>query len=155
MEIHDRHSRTLSHKRLFNRSNDSISRYPVVVRVQSINTQKIIKALNMIFSMFGYVHKLVADNGKQFTSDEFKQCLQINGIKLRNVTLYSPWVNGEVERLNRSLRKANQAAYDEHKDWREELNKLLLLYRATPHATTGHCPATVFFGRTIARKGRM
>ena len=128
---------------------DYRSRYPVVVRVKSINTQTVVKALDMIFSMFGYVYKLVADNGKQFMSDEFKQYLQRNGIKLRNVTPYSPWVNGEVERFNRSLKKANQAAYAENKDWREELNKFLLLYRTTPHATTGQCPATVFFGRNI------
>ena len=95
---------------------DYRSRYPVVVRVKSINTQTVIKSLDMIFSMFGYVYKLVADNGKQFMSDEFKQYLQRNGIKLRNVTPYSPWVNGEVERFNRSLKKANQAAYAENKD---------------------------------------
>ena len=99
--------------------------------------------------MFGYVHKLVADNGKQLISDEFKQYLKQHGIKLRNVTPYSPWVNGEVERFNRSLKKASQCAHAEGKDWRKELNKFLLLYRTTPHATTGQCPATVFFGRGI------
>eukprot|EP00795_Rhopilema_esculentum_P017882 gene17882-biopygen1759 len=81
--------------------------------------------------------------------DELKQYLKQHGIKLRNVTPYSPWVNGEVERFNRSLKKANQCAHAEGKDWREELNKFLLLYRTTPHATTGQCPATVFFGRGI------
>ena len=81
---------------------DCRSRYLVVVRVRSINTQTILKALDIIFSMFGYVYKLVADNGKQFMSDEFKQYLQINGMELRNVTPYSPWVNGEVERFSRS-----------------------------------------------------
>ena len=91
-------------------------RYPVVVRVKSINTQTVIKALDMIFSMLGYVYKLVADIGEQFMSVEFKQYLQTNGIKLRNVALYSPWVNGEVDRFNRSLKKANQAAYAEKKD---------------------------------------
>ena len=103
----------------------------------------------MILSMFGYVYKLVADNGKQFLSDEFQQYLKINGIKLTNVTPYSPCFNGDVERFNRSLKKANQAAYAENRHWREELNKFLLLYRTTPHATTGQFPATVFFGRNI------
>ena len=82
-------------------------------------------------------------------SDELKQYLQINGIKLRNLTPYYPWVNGEVERFNRSFKKENQAACAEHKDWRVELNTFLLLYRTTPHATTGHFPATVFFRRNI------
>ena len=107
-------------------------------------TKTVTKALDKIFSMFGYVHKLVADNGKQLISDEFKQYLKQHGLKLRNVTPYSPWVNGEVERFNRSLKKANQCAHAEGKDWRQELNKFLLLYRTTPHATTGQRPATVF-----------
>ena len=128
---------------------DYRSRYPVVVQVKAINTKTVTKALDKIFSMFGYVHKLVADNGKQLISDEFKQYLKQHGIKLRNVTPYSPWVNGEVERFNRSLKKANQCAHAEGKDWRKELNKFLLLYRTTPHSTTGQCPATVFFGRGI------
>ncbi len=128
---------------------DYRSRYPVVVQVKSITTKTVIKALEKIFSMFGYVHELVADNGKQLISDEFKQYLSLHGIKLKNVTPYSPVVNGEVERFNRSLKKANQCAHAEGKDWRAELNKFLLLYRTTPHATTGECPATVFFGRNI------
>ncbi len=94
---------------------DYRSRYPVVVQVKSITTKTVIKALEKIFSMFGYVHELVADNGKQFISDEFKQYLSLHGIKLRNVTPYSPWVNGEVERFNRSLKKANQCAHAEGK----------------------------------------
>ena len=128
---------------------DYRSRYPVVVQVKTINTKTVTKALDKICSMFANVHKLVADNGKQLISNEFKQYLRQHGIKLRNVTPYSPWVNGEVERFNRSLKKANQCAHAEGKDWRKELNKFLLLYRTTPHATTGQCPATVFFGRGI------
>ena len=127
---------------------DYRSRYPVVVQVKAINTKTVTKALDKIFSMFGYVHKLVADNGKQLISDELKQYLQQHGRKLRNMTL---WVNGEVERFNRSLEKANQCAHAEGKDWREELNKFLLLYRATQNATTGQCPAIAFFGRGIKK----
>ena len=43
---------------------DYRSRYPIVMQVQSISTQTVTKALDMILSMFGYVYKLVADNGK-------------------------------------------------------------------------------------------
>ena len=121
----------------------------MVVQVKAFNTKTLTKALDKIFSMFGYVHKLVVDNGKQLISDEFKKELKQHGIKLRNVTHYSPLVNGEVERFNRSLKEANQCAHAEGKDWRKELNTFLLLYRTSPHATTGQCPATVFFGRGI------
>ena len=53
-------------------------------------------------------------------SGEFKHNLHKNGIKLRNVKSYSPWANGEVERLNRSLNRANQAEYAKNKNYGEE-----------------------------------
>ena len=74
-------------------------------------------------------------------SGEFKHNLHKNGIKLRNVKSYSPWANGEVERLNRSLNRANQAVYAKNKNYGEELNKFPLLYRTTlPHLMTGKSP---------------
>ena len=86
-----------------------------MVRVQSIKTQTVINALDMIFSMFRYVHRVVADNGKKFISDDFRHYLHQNGIKLRSVAPYSSWVNAESERFSRSPKKANQAAYAESK----------------------------------------
>lgn len=131
---------------------DYRSRYPVVIQTKKIDTDHVIKGLDKTFKLFGYPMKLIADNGKQMISQEFKSYLKENGIELHSTTPYSPWANGEVERFNRSLKKANQCAHAAGKDWRKELDKFLLLYRTTPHATTNTPPATVMFGRNIRNK---
>jgi hypothetical protein len=43
-------------------------------------------------------------------------------------------------------------AYAAGKDWRKELNKFLMVYRITPHTTTGASPAKLLFGREIRTK---
>ncbi|XP_062619829.1 uncharacterized protein K02A2.6-like [Saccostrea cucullata] len=90
-----------------------------------------------------------SDNGPQFVSEEFKGYLNSNGIKHIRTTPYWPQGNGEVERQNRTLLKAIKAANAEGKDWRQELPKFLLAYRATPHSTTGKSPAELLYNRKI------
>ena len=74
------------------------------------------------------------------------------GVCHRVVTPYWPSANGEVERFNRVLRKANQTAHVEGRLWLKELDKFLLSYRTTPHCVTGYPPATVMFGRNVRNK---
>ena len=75
--------------------------------------------------------------------------LRQNDINLLKTTPYSPWANGEIEWLNRCLKKVNQCAYLENKDCREELNKFLLLYRTSPPQTLSAVPTTLLFNRHV------
>ena len=77
--------------------------------------------------------------------------LEEMGIVNRNIPLW-PRANGEVERQNRSLLKAMWVAQADGKNWRIELNKFLLAYRSTSHATTGVNPAELFCKRILIIK---
>ena len=46
----------------------------------------------------------------------------------------------------RTLKKTVKAAHVQYSSWKQEVNKMLRNYRATPHSTTGVPPA--FFGRS-------
>ena len=87
--------------------------------------------------------QLVSDNGPQFTSDEFKQFVGTNGIKHTLVQAYHPISIGAAERsvqiLKRSLEK--QVFDGKHDSLNKRLANFLLLYRNTPHCTTGRTPA--------------
>ena len=47
------------------------------------------------------------------------------------------------------LGKALKTAKIEGRPWKQELNRFLLQYRTTPHATTGVPPAELIFNRKV------
>ena len=50
------------------------------------------------------------------------------------------------------LGKTLRTAKVENRPWQQELNRLLLQYRTTPHSTTGVPPAELLFNRTVKGK---
>lgn len=58
-------------------------------------------------------------------------------------------MNGEVERQNRSLLKRLSISQEEKRNWMEDLQEYLLMYRSTPHSITLKSPSELMFGRTI------
>lgn len=63
-----------------------------------------------------------------------------------------PQANEEIERQNRSILKRLKIAQIEKQNWKEVLLEYLLMYRSSPHATTGVSPAELLFNRKIKTK---
>ena len=84
---------------------------------------------------------LKSENGPPFQSNEFKQFMKENGIKYQRTTPLWPQANSEAENFMKPMEKAIYAAHLEKKNWRKELYRFLLNYRATPHTTTKFAPA--------------
>ena len=125
---------------------DHKSRYPVAVLLDTITSAEIIRKLKDKFAIFGYPTHV---NGHQFNLNEFKAKLKQLNIDHHRVTFYWPSANGEVERFNRTLGKALQTADAKGKDWKKNLNNVLLQYCTTPHCITGVPPAVVLFKYNI------
>ena len=131
---------------------DYFSRYMEVITMKSITAELTIKELKTVFSRFGIPKSITADNGPQFRGEEFKSfCLEF-GIELNLSIPYWPQMNGEVERQNRTIMKRLKIAKIEQKNWKDELQNFLLMYRVSPHAVTGKTPAELMFGRKIRDK---
>ena len=131
---------------------DYYSRYFEVDILKSVTSATIIGSLERIFCTHGLPQSLKADNGPQFTSEEFGTFLETNGIQHRTSTPLWPQANGEVERQNRSLLKALKIAQAEKKNLKVEMRKFLTAYRTTPHSSTGVSPAKLLFNREIRSK---
>ena len=69
-------------------------------------------------------------------------------IEHRRVTPLWHQANGQVERQNRSLLKRIKIAQIEKRNWKE-LGSFLVMYRTTPHSTTGVSPAELLFRRKL------
>ena len=78
-------------------------------------------------------------------ADKFPLYLQRYAIEHRRVTPHWPIANGEVERMNLTIKRAIQCAHKEGKNWKDELQNFLLDYRTTPHSITGVAPADLMF----------
>ena len=130
---------------------DYYSRFPFVEILKSTSATIISKSFKII-SVHGLPETLTSDNGGQFTSNEMESFLKINGIThTRNTPLW-PQAKGQVERINRVIKKAIQAAVNKGHDWKHELDTFLLGYRNTPHCMTGETPSFLLFSRTVRNK---
>ena len=124
---------------------DYRSRYPVAVILKSITSQSVIKCISKTFAVFGYPTRVTTDNGPQFISAEFTAYLTQHGIEHRRVTPYWPAANGEVERMNRTIKRAIHCAVVDGKRCQDALHEFLLGYRTTPHSVTGVAPSKLLF----------
>jgi transposase InsO family protein len=82
---------------------DYYSWFKEVTIKTKIISQDTIEHLTKLFALFGYPKTLTADEGRQFTSREFKSFCQENQIHLYTTPPYWPQANGLVERQNRPV----------------------------------------------------
>jgi Integrase core domain len=92
---------------------------------------------NLIATVPYKIHTVLTDNGIQFTNRKrdvyafhhiFDRVCQENGIDHRLTKTNHPWTNGQVERMNRTLKKATvkKYYYQTHQHVKEHLHAFLM-----------------------------
>ena len=128
---------------------DAYSKFPEVVKMKNTTGNTTVTVLRDIFSRYGLPEILVSDNGPQFTSKEFEQFCTKNGIKHRTSAAYKPSTNGQAERVVQILKQAIKQAQTTKSDVASVIAHYLLVYRNTPHSTTGEPPSVLLMGRRL------
>ncbi|XP_065204117.1 uncharacterized protein K02A2.6-like [Planococcus citri] len=131
---------------------DAFSRWMEIFVLKTATTETAIGKLRPFFAMFGLPAQIVADNGAQFRSNEFKQFCLSNSIKLIFTTPYHSRSNGLVERAIRTFKwRYDKMSSDPRYKGSpsDRLQELLFVYRTTEHNTTGRTPAEMFLGRKL------
>ena len=125
---------------------DAYSKFPEVVKMTNTSAKTTVTALRDIFSRHGLPEIIVSDNGPQFTATEFQQFCSNNGILHRTSAAYKPSTNGQAERVVQILKSAIKQAHVTNADVAAVIAKYLLVYRNTPHSTTGEPPSMLLYG---------
>lgn len=118
---------------------DDYSRYPVVEIVKSTAATMVIPKLDKVFSEFGVPDVVKSDNGSPFNSKEFGVFSDDLGFNHCKVPPKWARANREVERFVRTVKKVIKTAKLEHKNYKQELNRITALQELLrlQHCLTG------------------
>jgi hypothetical protein len=128
---------------------DAHSKWPEILEMKSTTAAKTIEVLRHLFAGYDLPEQLVSDNGPQFVAEEFATFLKLNHVKHITCAPYHPTSNGLAERMVRTFKEAMRAGERDCLSLQHRLENFLLMYRSTPHATTGLAPCSLFLGREI------
>ena len=104
--------------------------------------------VEQVVSRFGIPYFIHSDQGRQFESKLFSEMCKILQITKTRTTPYHPKSDGMVERFNKTLTAMLSAFVNEnHTNWDEQLQYVMMAYRSTEHETTGLTPNMCMLGR--------
>jgi hypothetical protein len=100
---------------------------------------------------FEVPHRIITENGTNFTSKEFKSYCESMGIKLKFTSVVHPKTNGQVKKANglicNGIKKRLLAPLEKAKHaWVDELPSVLWSLRTTPNTATQETPFFLVHG---------
>lgn len=129
---------------------DAYSKWPEAIDMNTCTTSaRVISELRKIFARFGFARHLVTDNGRQFTSLEFKDFVLQNGMKHSFTAPSHPATNGAAEKFVETFKDKVKKIVSSGRSLEYAVSLFLFDYRATEHCTTGRSPASVMFKREL------
>ena len=106
------------------------------------------KLVDEFFCRFSIPEQLPSNQGKQFESKLISTICKLLQVKKSQTTPYHPQSNRLVERFNRTVSNMLASTVKENPfEWESHLRKVCLAYTTSVHATTGHTPFFLMFGR--------
>ena len=96
----------------------------------------------------GLFYKLISDQGRNFESKVIEELTKLLKIKKVKTSAYNPKANGEIERINKTIKQMLKNYVNEfHTDWDEYLCQITYAYNTSIHTSTGFSPFEVIFAR--------
>lgn len=105
-----------------------------------MTTLHVVKELKTMFARFGIPDVLISDSGPQFASQDFADFATRLGFCHVTSSPHYLQANKEVERAVQTAKSILR---------QEDADLALMIYRATPVASTGYSPAQLLMGRQI------
>ena len=125
---------------------DVFSKWFEAIPLPNTTSEKVLRALQMIYARFGHPLQMNTDNATYFRSQVMREACQRAGI----TPTYNPQSNS-VERTHRDLNTMLCILCHQHAaDWEEVLPAALLALRSAVHESTGVTPFACLYGREPA-----
>ena len=103
---------------------------------------------NNYFSVFGFLQRLMSDQGTEFIGDMIAALCKLLGIQKIRTTPYHPQSNGSAERVHQTLqRMIGKLDLEKRRKWPLHIGSMLITYNATRSQVTGYSPYFLMYGR--------
>lgn len=103
--------------------------------------------INHIFTRFSCPEELITDQGTPLISFDFQSICATLGINKLQTSVQRPSSNGEIERLNLTIKTMLHASTYQNNRWWENLQVICMAYNTTPHNATHLSPFYLTFLR--------
>lgn len=127
---------------------DAFTKMSKLYAVISTSAKEVMTCLEKYFQYYGRPRRIISDQGSCFTGLDFTAFLKKHNIEHVKIAVASPQANGQVERVNRTL-KAILGKLSEpidHANWVQMLPKVEFALNNTKHSSTKFTPSELLFG---------
>lgn len=133
---------------------DQFSKFVWLKPMRKSSAAEVVKYLVAeIFHVFGVPESILSDNGVQFRSRDFENCMKSYGISHITTATHSPQANAS-ERVNRTILSAIRAYIgSDQRTWDEQISGIACAIRNNVHSSTGFSPFFLLFGRNQLQHG--
>lgn len=133
---------------------DGFTKFVKLYGTKTTNTAEVIKCLRNYFTIFSRPLRIVSDRGSCFTSQDFQNFVDENGITHIRIATASPQANGQVERFNRTIVPMIAKLADERNvRWYETLDDVEYACNNTINKSTGETPSILLYG--VSQRGKI
>ncbi|KAG0436021.1 Transposon Tf2-6 polyprotein [Dictyocoela muelleri] len=128
---------------------DLFSRFTEIKFIKNIHSSTVCKILEEIWLKKHYIPvKCLTDNGRQFTSENFKNLMHKYGIKHLFIAPHNPTGNAIIERINREISVALRLSRGETLS--KASNNIYMRLNMSNNSTLTFSPYEIFFKKPLA-----
>ena len=127
---------------------DYTTRYSIIVPLKNKETNSVIKAFRYIIGNYGSSEICISDNGREFTSEKFKNFLKFYNTKKVEIAPFHPSSQGLAERINKEINKLLRIYTNELKitNWDELIPTIMLTINNTYNSSIKETPFYALYG---------
>nr|GFA62508.1 reverse transcriptase domain-containing protein [Tanacetum cinerariifolium] len=127
---------------------DYLSKWVEAKALPTNDARVVVKFLKSSFSRFGTPKAIISDRGTYFFNDQFLRVMSKYGVTRRLSTAYHPQTSGQVEVINRELKRFLERMVGENRAlWSDKLEDALWAFRTAFKTPIGCTPYRLVYGK--------
>nr|GEU45204.1 reverse transcriptase domain-containing protein [Tanacetum cinerariifolium] len=128
---------------------DYLSKWVEEKALPTNDARVVVKFLKPPFARFRTPRATISDRGTHFCNDKFAKVMSKDGVTHRLATAYDLQTSGQVELLNRGLKRILERTVRENRaSWYEKLKDVLWAFRAAYKTPIGCTPYWLVYGKS-------